>query len=265
VIASQDTARPGVAPNVEIISVRVAASNGQASFSDIAYGLEWVVANASSLNITTVNLSYGSSTLYANENAVPDWTTNRRLRNAFANLKDQNIVSAVASGNDGSSTALNLPAIFDDVVSVGASNDDDTIWPSTNRNASLDLLAPAVGVGSLWKNGGSSYGSGTSYAAPVVAAASVLIRDAIEFFSDDIEGDFPTFQDRVIDLLQSTGQPVYDPASDLTFSRIDIDAALRQVYADYGAQVQVPEPGTVMLMIAGMIVIGFKGKSRSAA
>lgn len=265
VIASEDTARPGVAPDVEIVSVRIAASNGQASFSDIAAGLEWVADNASSMNITAVNLSFGSTTLYADESEVPDWTTNRRLKSVFASLKQQNIVTAVASGNDGSSKSLNMPAIFSDVVAVGASTDSDAIWGSTNRNASLDLLAPGVGISSLWKNSGTSYGSGTSYASPVVAAASVLIRDAIEYFSDDIEGDYPTFQDRVVDLLQRTGHPIYDPASDLTFSRVDIDAALRQVYAEYGAQVQVPEPGTVILMIAGLIVIGRGQTLRRAA
>lgn len=258
VIASRNTARPGIAPEAEIVSVRIGASNGQASFSDIAHGLEWVAEHAAALNITAVNLSFGSATLFASESDVPPWTTNRRLEAVFAALRSMNVVTAVASGNDGSTTGLSLPAVFEDVIAVGATTKNDALWPSTNRNATLDLLAPAVGVESLWKNGGLSRGSGTSFAAPVVAAASVLIRDAIESFTTDIAGDFPTFQDRVVDLLQTTGKPIHDPATGLTFTRLDIDAALHAVYAEFGAEVSVPEPATLVMMIAGLVVMGHR-------
>jgi len=258
IIASQNTSRPGIAPNVEIVSVRVGASNGQASFSDIAHGLEWIAENAAAMNITAVNLSFGSSTLFASQSEVPPWTTNRRLEAVFGALRSMNVVTAVASGNAGSTTGLSLPAVFDDVIAVGATTKSDTLWSSTNRNATLDLLAPGVGVDSLWKNDGLSRGSGTSFAAPVVAAASVLIRDAIEFFSDDIQGDFPTFQDRVVDLLQSTGQPILDPSTGMTFSRVDINAALHQVYADFGAEVSVPEPATLLLLVTGFTMMAHR-------
>jgi len=144
VIASRHTARPGVAPEVEIVSVRVGASNGQASFSDIAHGLEWVAEHAAALNITAVNLSFGSSTLFASQSEVPAWTTNRRLEAVFGALRSMNVVTAVASGNAGSTTGLSLPAVFDDVVAVGATTKSRSSPPLRCSSAMRSNHSPAI-------------------------------------------------------------------------------------------------------------------------
>ncbi|MFA7237222.1 MAG: S8 family serine peptidase, partial [Phycisphaeraceae bacterium] len=142
VIGSRDPSRLGVAPGVEFVSVRALASDGTGAFSDIAKSLEWVVTNATSLNITAVNLSMGSSTLYTSPAGVPTYSTYNRIAAAFNTLKNMNIVVAVASGNSGSSTSMSLPAIMDNIISVGATDTTDQIASYSNRNQYLELLAP---------------------------------------------------------------------------------------------------------------------------
>jgi len=257
-LGSTDPNHPGLVDGVELVSVRVLAANGQGSFGDIARGLGWVIDHAEQLNITAVNLSLGSDTLFASPDDIPGFSTLNTIGQHFATLESMGLVTAVASGNDGSSTELNLPAIYEPVVSVGASTGNDNIANFTNRNPELELLAPGVGIQSLWNNGGIRTGSGTSFAAPVTTAAAVVLRDAYLRFTDDLAGDFDSFQDRLVDLLQRTGEPIHDPASDLTFARIDVAAATASIYEEFG--VAIPEPTTLMMLLAVIAATGRRAR-----
>jgi hypothetical protein len=115
-----------------------------------------------------------------------------------------------------------------------------------------------VGVQSLWKNGGKATGSGTSYATPVVAAASVLLRDTYLQYTDDLAGDFDSFQDRLIELFQRTGVPVQDSATGLSFARVDVEAAVASVVAEYGAP--VPEPRSAAILVVLLVGVLRRGR-----
>lgn len=256
VIGSSLAGVPGIAPKVEFVSVRVLNASGNGDFYEVANGLEWVVANAEALNITAVNLSLGSSSTYAYDEQVPDWYTMNRMRNAFDQLAEMDIVSVVASGNGGSTEGLSVPAVFDNTVSVGASTKTDTMWSSTNRNDTLELLAPGASIDSLWLNDGLATGSGTSYAAPVVTASAVLMREFIDLYDVTISSDYDHFQDRFVNILQQTGESIYDPASGLTYQRIDMEAAFSLLASQLGVDKMVPEPASLLLFCTGLLLVG---------
>lgn len=233
--------RVGVAPQVELISVRVADAAGSASFSSILSGLNWVCQHAADYNITAVNLSIGSTSTYLNDDAVPTFSLYNQLRTAFDDLEAQGLVTTVAAGNGSSTTGLSFPAILDGALSVSSSTDsDNAVSHDANRNGELELLAPGESISGMWNGGGAGGGSGTSYASPFVAASSVLVRETYLQFTDDLPGAFATFQDRVVDLFQRTGKPITDAASGLTFKRIDVDAAIQAIYDEFDAGI---EPG----------------------
>ncbi len=264
VIGSEDPDRPGLAPAAEFVAVRVLAADGNGSLLDLALGLEWVAQNAAALNITTVNISIGVNSVFASPDDVPGWTSYRRIRDALDQLEAMNIVTAAAAGNDGSTEGLTAPAIFDAPISVGASNHSGGLAGFSNRNAELDLLAPGTSIRSLWKDGGVSVGSGTSFAAPQVAGTAVLLREVYEQFTTDLTGEFDSFTDRLVDLLQRTGVEVFDPASELTFQQIDLYAAVAEVHAEFNVPLPgpaVPEPATLAVFALGLAVLA--GKRRA--
>ncbi len=252
----------GIAPNVEFVSVRILSASGSGDFYDVAGALEWVVDNAAALNITAVNISMGSSTTYAEDSSVPGWSTMNRMRTAFDTLADMDVVTVVASGNGGSTTGLSIPAVFDNVIAVGASTSTDAVWNSSNRNDTLEMLAPGASVSSLWLNDGQTSGSGTSYAAPVVTASAVLMREFIELYDVSLAGDFDNFQERFLDILQQTGTTIGDSGSGLTYDRIDMAAAFDLLATELGVEASVPEPASLMLFGAGLMVINRRRRPR---
>lgn len=222
--------RIGIAPRVEFVSVRVANAQGQTSLSDLADGLEWAVANREALNITAVNVSIGTDFVYSDPSVVPNFTFFRRIETAFEQLEAADVVVAASAGNGGSTTGLSAPGILNHNITVGSSTDsDDQVAGHSNRNDQLDLLAPGSSLQSLWKNGGTSSGSGTSFATPFVAAASVLVREMYLNYTDDLSPGDQTFQQRVLELLQQTGHTIHDSATGLDFQRLDVLAALRAI------------------------------------
>ncbi len=112
------------------------------------------------------------------------------------------------SGNEGHTYGIGSPACSPPVVSVGGS-DGSEIWGNTQRGPNLDLLAPARDH---------DYGkSGTSLSAPTVAGAWAILRAALPDLS----------LEETLELLKTTGAPISDPETGLTFPRIQLDAALR--------------------------------------
>jgi len=258
VIGSTHPQRSGIAPGAEFVAVRVLAADGNGSLLDLAMGLEWVADHAAALNITTVNVSIGIDRVFEAISDVPTWSTYRRIEGALNRLESLDIVTVASSGNDGESNAITMPAIYESVIATGATNQSGGIASFSNRSNDLDMLAPGSGIESLWKNDGLSTGSGTSYASPMVAGTAVLIREAIEQFTTDLNGGFASFADRVAALLQSTGRDVIDPATGATYQQLDVYAAIAEVYEQYGEplpQIQIPEPATLVVLGLGFAIL----------
>ena len=65
------------------------------------------------------------------------------LEQAIKTLVSHNISVVVAAGDDGHKNKLPWPACLPDVISVGATDEADTVSEKSNSSKQLTLLAPA--------------------------------------------------------------------------------------------------------------------------
>ncbi|MHB9035308.1 MAG: S8 family serine peptidase [Armatimonadota bacterium] len=158
----------GVSWGARIMPIKVMDANGYGLESDAAEGIIWAADHGANI----ISMSMGGYDGVPAEQAAVEYAYNKGC------------VLVAASGNDGVSTAF-FPASYDQVLSVGASNEnqqrctaDDWGAGGSNYGSYLDVMAPGNGIMSTWWDaGGSSYNmsSGTSAAAPFVSGIAALV------------------------------------------------------------------------------------------
>jgi subtilisin family serine protease len=129
---------------------------------------------------------------------------------AINTLRSQGVVAFASSGNNGG-TLMGSPACLSNVISVGATDNNDVIASFTDSNASTDIMAPGVGVLSSAVGNGTTSASGTSMASPHAAGcAALLIASQEAVTPDEIETR-----------LETSPVQIFDPKTGLTFPRIE--------------------------------------------
>jgi serine protease AprX len=192
----------GVAPNANIIDVRVIDAHGGSNVSIILRGLQWILANRSAYNIKVVNMSLG---------ATPTGSYKSDLMATAAEvLNFAGIAVVVSAGNTGPlAGTITTPATDPYVITVGALDDngtplrtDDLMATFSSRGrtsfdnlskpdlvapgrkmvslrapgSELDALFPDRQVTVLGATSADYYRlSGTSMAAPIVAGTIALM------------------------------------------------------------------------------------------
>ena len=232
IVASNGTspAPPGLAPAARLVAVKVLNAEAKfRSFTEIYRALEWVATSHPEVRV--INMSLGSFALYSPEECAANAIA-LGLTPIVELLRSRGVVITVASGNQGSTTSMTLPACMDGVLAVGAvydaPGDYDTICSVTgaaadqvacftNSNATLDLLAPGAPIVSAWRRGLARPLHGTSMAAPHVAAIAAMMLQA--------SGGALTVE-QIEQILTATGKPVLDSRTGLTTPRVDAAAAL---------------------------------------
>ncbi|MFD9461924.1 S8 family serine peptidase [Streptomyces sp. NPDC060027] len=211
----------GVAPGADIVAIQIFSkftSEDYCGAGDAPCVLSFTSAQLSALEkvwelkqsgtpLVAANLSLGSGR-YAS--ACED----DPRQAVIDQLLDTDVATVVAAGNDGYTDAVSAPACISSALAVGATTDDDELSTFTNRGPQLDLFAPGTSIVSSVPGGGYVSKSGTSMAAPHVAGALAVLRQA-----------FPTRSIASLEaLLKATGKPItYTGAST---PRIDIGQAL---------------------------------------
>ena len=111
------------------------------------------------------------------------------------NAWNAGVVLVAAAGNGGS-TSMNYPAAYPNVIAVGATDNKDNKASFSTYGTWVDVAAPGVSVYSTFPNHrftlarennrsqGYDIGSGTSMAAPIVAAVAALARSAHPGFTN---------------------------------------------------------------------------------
>jgi hypothetical protein len=228
IIGSSDTRYTGAAPGVDLVSLRVFDDNGGGTFGWIEQALRWVHEHRTSFAnpITTVNISIGTNW---NAASIPAWAT---LEDEFAQLKSDGIFIAVAAGNSFTSyntQGVSYPAASQYVVPVASTDADGQLSYFSQRNDRV-LAAPGRLVTSSvpdyignrnGRNDDFAAMSGTSMAAPYVAGAAVLVRQAFAFVGQENVG-----QDDIYNLLRNTADTVFDAVTGATYRRLNIDRAI---------------------------------------
>lgn len=185
----------GVAPGARLWAVRVLDRDGSGRTSWVIAGIDWVKANAATIEVA--NMSLGG--LGADDGNCGN-TNNDAEHKAICAAVAAGVTFIVAAGNESDDSANHVPAAYDEVITVSALADfdgkpgalgtgsyafsscteaaDDSFACFSNYGADVDIMAPGVGIYSTYKTGTYSNSSGTSMAAPHVAGAAALIAAA---------------------------------------------------------------------------------------
>ena len=209
--AQSDGLYAGIAPDVDIVALRVLGDTCSGNTSDVIDALEWIARNYLTYKIKVVNISLGHAVL---ESIFTD-----PLVQAVERLSRKGIAVVTAAGNRGQYTAtgdpgyggVGVPCNAPSAICVGSLDtqgtpdlSDDRVPDSSSRGPTRfdllvkpDLIAPGVNIVSLaarrsllfdsyphlrvaGANGRPHYFtlSGTSMASPAVAgAAALLLRE----------------------------------------------------------------------------------------
>jgi subtilisin len=174
----------GVAPGARLWAVRVLNNAGSGSWSSVICGVDWVTANAGTIEVANMSLGGTGSEDGCNDNG---------LQEAICNSVNAGVTYVVAAGNESDNAANHVPAAYDQVITVSALADfngepggggaatcrsdvDDTFANFSNYGSDVDIIAPGVCILSTWKGGGYNTISGTSMASPHVAGAAALYK-----------------------------------------------------------------------------------------
>jgi serine protease len=151
----------GLAPNVSILPVRVLGRDGSGPDAVIAQGILWAVRNGAQV----INLSLGGTDL------------DPLLADAVDQAISAGVLVVAAAGNSGNSGDTMYPAAHPAVVAVAATGPDDRTAPYSTRGDYVDIAAPGTMILSTSPANSYRFESGTSMAAPFVAAAAAVLLE----------------------------------------------------------------------------------------
>jgi serine protease AprX len=260
----------GVAPDADLISVKVSDDRGEATVLDVIYGLQFVVDHKDTYNIRVVNLSL-ESTVAGSYKTDP-------LDAAVESAWFQGIVVVAAAGNRGKAPDAVTYAPGNDpfAITVGAIDDRDSMRDRDDRRPSWssrgitqdgfakpEIHAPGARIVSALAPGSvftrlcpscivdREYirAGGTSMSAPMVAgAAALLLQKHPQLTPDEVKG-----------VLMASARPIGG------YPALDVYAAIRSVSAG-----QVPvanegiEPNELIDPATGQIDYSRSSWSRSS-
>lgn len=174
-IASSNGIYKGLAPESNIIALKVLNGSGQGNASDVIAGIQWIANNYKKYNIRVVNLSIGTSTSVKNDPLV----------DAVEKLWDMGIVVVTAAGNNGPNPGtISSPGTSKKIITVGSSDDEkyNKIFsgrgPTRDCIIKPDILAPGSNITSCKCTIGTYKKlSGTSMSTPIISGAVALLLE----------------------------------------------------------------------------------------
>lgn len=231
----------GVAPEAQILPVKVLSGAGFGSSAWIASGIDWAVDNGADV----INLSLGGGYSLV-------------IHNAIKKANDKGVIVVAAAGNSGRE-GVSYPGALKETIGVSATGPDGSLAFYSSWGKGVDIAAPGgdkrkPGGGVLQDTvdgkGGHQYAEfqGTSMATPHVAgAAAVLLSTGME----------PKAVTRTLLDTAKHNANGWDPK--YGYGSLDLGAALGNVIDRYGA-IRFGLAALMALLVtnAGGVRMGFR-------
>ena len=147
--------------DVNILPIKVMNSYGKGTFINIANGIKYAADNGADI----INFS-----IYADN--IHSQLTHDRITEAI----NKNVTVVVCAGNLNKDTKTQCPADLENAIVVSAIDSSNKKANFSNYGESVDVAAPGVNVYSSYLNGGYTYMSGTSMAAPHISAIAAMYK-----------------------------------------------------------------------------------------
>ncbi|GAA3902968.1 type VII secretion-associated serine protease mycosin [Actinoplanes auranticolor] len=190
----------GIAPDAQILPIRVFDDRPRDNV-EVGEAIEYAVSQGAKV----INLSLSSG-------------VDPRTLDAVQAAARADVVMVASAGNKPDYFAITPPAVFEEVVAVGATDKSGKKSAVSVSGAALDLMAPGEGIEGASRGQDYETGTGTSDSAAIVSGAAALLRSKYPNMSAA----------EVVERLESTavdkGAPGVDP--DYGHGIIDIVAAL---------------------------------------
>jgi subtilisin family serine protease len=219
----------GVAPDSQVVAIKVLDSTGSGAASGIVSGLDYVLKSRPEVKV--VNISLGLGNLF---DGVCDSAASftQAFAQAINGLKARGTAVFASTGNQANKSQISVPACIGSAIAVGAvyersagavsfgctdaSTDADQVACFSNSSSKLDLLAPGAPILGSGLGGGTSTTLGTSQACPHAAGVAALLFQANSGLSVD----------RLLSALKTSSVTVTDSANGRATPRLDAKAAL---------------------------------------
>src|SRR6267142_460070 len=152
-----------IAPDSMIMPLRAFDDAGDSDVFTILKAIDFAVANSAQV----INMSFGMDTDSAS------------IRSSIQAAVAAGITVVASDGNKNSGT-FQFPAAYPGVLSVAATDNSDNKASFSNYGSYVTVSAPGVNVISSFPGGYYAAISGTSFAAPIVAAEAALLRGLLK-------------------------------------------------------------------------------------
>ena len=203
----------GVAPNAQILPLRVLNAQGVGTYSNVAAAIVFAADNGARI----INLSLGGS------------SPSTVLESAVNYAASKGVTVVAAAGNTGGSVLY--PAAYAPVIAVASVDQNLQRSSFSSYGAEIDLLAPGRDILTTRNDGGYALFTGTSFAAPYAAGAA-----AVEFARGQ-----QLHLGSLIDLAHPLTEVTATPNVPISTSEPSPTSTLGTVLIDFNTVVSVPD------------------------
>ena len=171
----------GIAPECQLVSLKVLDKHGTGSSVQFIEALKWLVIHHETYNIRIVNISVGGS-----QNDLKESGTS--LNRWINKLWENGLIICCSAGNNGPKpNSITAPGNCKKVITVGSS--DGTHYSSAGPLLPFitkpELVAPGTHIISTKPGGGYSIKSGTSMSVPFISGACALLLQCKPYLTND--------------------------------------------------------------------------------